>query len=99
MLLEEEMRRVIAFGYWKADWWRKQADRRSNAEEALFEGLQAYAAEHVHLELAFVEKVQEQWRDVRERAKLIIAELAGGTLSDHPSTVINVEIELDEDEL
>jgi hypothetical protein len=100
MLLEEEMRRVIVFGRWKADWWREQVDRRSDVERALSEGLQAYAMEHAHLELAFAEKLERGWHDVRERAKLVLADLASGARSDEPPpTIINIEVELDDDEI
>lgn len=99
MLVEEEMRRVIVFGHWKANWWHQQADRRSDVEDALSEGLRAYAAEHAHLERAFTEKVEKQWNDVRKRAQSVLAYLEGGARSDDPpSTVIDVEVELDEDE-
>lgn len=100
MLIEEEMRRVIAFGHWKVNWWRQQADRRSDVEAPLSEGLRAYAVEHAYLELAFAEKVERQWHDVRGHSKSVLADLAGGARSDDPPrTVIDVEIELDDDEL
>lgn len=100
MLIEEEMRRVIAFGYWKVDWWHKQVGRRSDVEDPLLESLRAYAAEHAHLELTFAEKVDKQWAGVRERAKLVLAGFGNGVHPDSiPATVIEVEVELDEEEI
>lgn len=92
------MRRVIVFGHWKVDWWHKQANRRSDVDDSLSEGLRAYAAEHAHLELAFVEKVDKQWADVRERAKLVLSGLTNGVHPDNTlaTTVIEVEVELDD---
>ncbi|KAH7904101.1 hypothetical protein BJ138DRAFT_1175416 [Hygrophoropsis aurantiaca] len=43
-LLKEEMRRVLAFFGWQADWWDRQASRRTDVSAAHAEGLQAYAA-------------------------------------------------------
>lgn len=42
VLLQEEMRRVIAFSEWKMQWWRDQAQRRA-ALPPLASGLRAYA--------------------------------------------------------
>lgn len=42
ILLQEEMRRVIAFFEWKAQWWRNQAQKRT-ASSSLVSGLVAYA--------------------------------------------------------
>lgn len=41
-LLQEEMRRVLAFFEWKAGWWRAQAHRREGPDDFL-SGLEAYA--------------------------------------------------------
>ncbi|OJT14077.1 hypothetical protein TRAPUB_9373 [Trametes pubescens] len=44
-LLLEEMRRVIAYCGWKANWWREQADRRGGSvSKAIERGLRAYSA-------------------------------------------------------
>lgn len=44
-LLLEEMRRVLAYCEWKANWWREQADRRSGGVSKVIErGLRAYSA-------------------------------------------------------
>jgi hypothetical protein len=43
ILIPEEMRRVLAFSEWKAWWWLRQAQKRSNISPALHSGLSAYA--------------------------------------------------------
>ena len=48
-LIQEEMRRVIAYFAWKAEWWRNQAECRTCDDAALAEGLQAYAARQVSI--------------------------------------------------
>lgn len=42
-LLLEEMRRVIAYFKWRAEWWREQAGRRGDVSSSLARGLTAYA--------------------------------------------------------
>jgi hypothetical protein len=48
-LIQEEMRRVIAYFGWKAEWWWNQARCRTCDNAALAEGLQAYAARQVSI--------------------------------------------------
>lgn len=96
MLLEEEMRRTIAFGQWKAEWWGKQAARRSNIEVGLAEGLRAYAAEHEFLENSLADKFENRWCDVRGRAQVVLASLAGDDLPESFPD-IHIDVELEED--
>ena len=42
-LVVEEMRRVVAFNTWKADWWERRATARANVSDELREGLVAVA--------------------------------------------------------
>lgn len=98
MLLEEEMRRVIAFGHWRANWWSEQDARRSNIEEGLAEGLHAYATEHAYLENALCDKLENQWRTVRARAKGVLASLAADQLPELSSDIIDIELDEDHDD-
>jgi hypothetical protein len=43
ILVREEMRRVIQYFDWKANWWVSQADCRTEASLGLKQGLHAYA--------------------------------------------------------
>lgn len=95
MLLEEEMRRTIVFGRWKAEWWGKQAPCRSNIEAGLAEGLHAYAAEHEYLENALADRLENKWRDVRDRAKVVLEALASHELPESFPD-IHIDIELDD---
>jgi hypothetical protein len=94
VLLDEEMRRVIDFGLWKAEWWSTQANKccslpnpLSDSADALLspplsedlqEGLRAYAAEHEALERAMTANLQQKWAGVRNKAKSMILELDNG---------------------
>ena len=43
-MLQEEMRRVLAYFDWKADWWRNQGGQRTNIDDpAISSGIKAYA--------------------------------------------------------
>lgn len=98
MLLEEEMRRVIAFGRWKAIWWSQQGECRSGLDDTLAEGLRAYASEHEYLEDALADKLEAKWRDVRARAQSVLAQLADGKAVINLPPSIDIEVELDEDD-
>jgi hypothetical protein len=99
MLVEEEMRRVIAFGRWKADWWKAQVTHRQGVENGLSEGLRAYALEHEALERDFANALEIKWHDVRNHAKSVLADLASGITSDYiPRVATNIEIELNTDD-
>lgn len=108
ILLDEEMRRVIDFGLWKADWWSTQANKRCSLpnplsdsadassslpiSEDLQEGLHAYAAEHEALERSMAAGLQKKWEGVRNKAQSTIAEL------DTNAERAN-DLELDDDDL
>lgn len=43
LLLREEMRRVLRYLEWQAQWWRDQATRRNNWDAATATGAEGYA--------------------------------------------------------
>ncbi|KAF9544440.1 hypothetical protein CPC08DRAFT_730279 [Agrocybe pediades] len=43
LLIEEEMRRVLTYHRWKADWWTKRASLRVHQDEAITRGIRGYA--------------------------------------------------------
>jgi hypothetical protein len=49
VLVQEEMRRVIAYHEWKASWWQSQAARRSEGDDAMLHGIAAYAKKQAYL--------------------------------------------------
>jgi hypothetical protein len=63
-LLLEEMRRVIEFLKWQAEWWGGRANSRSLESAVDQEGLAAYACRQAALRLSLVASFQHLWRDV-----------------------------------
>jgi hypothetical protein len=67
-LLEEEMRRVIAYSEWRAGWWSDLRHQETYGDETLRDGAAAYAAEHEGFELRFATTLKTKWQLVRARA-------------------------------
>ncbi|KAG2114604.1 uncharacterized protein F5147DRAFT_743818 [Suillus discolor] len=63
-LLFEEMRRVIAFLRWQAEWWSERHSSRVPESPAEQEGLAAYACRQAALRLSLVASFQDLWKDV-----------------------------------
>ncbi|KAJ7432065.1 hypothetical protein B0H11DRAFT_2165471 [Mycena galericulata] len=68
ILLEEEMRRVLAFCAWKASWWDDRRWVQKGVSPELAEGLCAYATEQAARERGWEGKWGSRWKKVRERA-------------------------------
>jgi hypothetical protein len=88
VLVEEEMRRTIEYGYWSAAQWGTRAGARAGTVED--EGLAAYAREQVDRETKTSEELTAKWARIREKGH---AFLAWETVSG--ATVV---IPLDDDE-
>ncbi|OBZ76108.1 hypothetical protein A0H81_03924 [Grifola frondosa] len=63
-LLDEEMRRVLAFHKWQASWWKEQAHRHEDVSSELAEGLEAYAERQAELRLAMRDRCCTAWANV-----------------------------------
>uniref|UniRef100_D8PLA4 CxC2-like cysteine cluster KDZ transposase-associated domain-containing protein n=1 Tax=Schizophyllum commune (strain H4-8 / FGSC 9210) TaxID=578458 RepID=D8PLA4_SCHCM len=66
-LLLEEMRRVIQTNRTDAADWQQRAIARSTDDERLREGLRSYALEHAARADARADRLEVQWKEVRER--------------------------------
>ncbi|KAF7420750.1 hypothetical protein PC9H_011268 [Pleurotus ostreatus] len=81
LLLEEEMRRSIAYCEWKAMYWDNAATTRSRPPEsndlALFEGVRAYAYRQASYERRRVVMWKRQWVAIQERATLVLTTQLG----------------------
>jgi len=63
LLLKEEMRRVIAFLGWKAEWWiARRTGRTDVTNKELLEGLQAYAEVQADLQKTLKEDFCAIWK-------------------------------------
>jgi hypothetical protein len=65
-LLEEEMRRVLQFLQWRADWWTSLVGLPAGKQEklALREGHAAYARKQAGYMQGLRDRFEHQWRDV-----------------------------------
>lgn len=98
ILLEEEMRRVLAFTHWQAMWWRDKGSARPTENPHLSEGLRAYAHEQAHSEQMRAVQLSNRWFLTRERAKIVAAALCNNTDMNFDATEIVVELEEDDDD-
>ncbi|KAF8151201.1 hypothetical protein K438DRAFT_1623891 [Mycena galopus ATCC 62051] len=74
VLVEEEMRRTIEYGYWSAGTWATREERRARTvEPELQEGLAAYAREQQWREIETCEKLEEKWAGVRAKGRAYLA--------------------------
>ncbi|KAJ7678410.1 hypothetical protein B0H17DRAFT_1236048 [Mycena rosella] len=97
VLVEEEMRRTIQYGYWEAgEWLQRSVAREGTFAPELEEGLKAYALEQTHCEAKTCEKLLGDWARVQEWGR---AYLARETLpSDRMGTMDQPAVEGDEDD-
>ncbi|KAJ7878541.1 hypothetical protein B0H14DRAFT_3083030 [Mycena olivaceomarginata] len=65
-LVEEEMRRVVAFLEWKAERWAVLRDERCSEglDEITLEGLSAYAQRQAQIQLDLRDVFSETWKDI-----------------------------------
>ncbi|KAJ7026606.1 hypothetical protein C8F04DRAFT_966262 [Mycena alexandri] len=74
VLVEEEMRRTIQYGYWEAgEWLKRSVARDDSTNEGLREGIKAYALEQAHREAKTCTLLKEKWAPWRERGQRYLA--------------------------
>lgn len=61
LILQEEMRRVIAWFEWKATWWEEQAARRTDCSPEILAGVSAYAHKQADLICRMARRFAEDW--------------------------------------
>jgi hypothetical protein len=81
-LLEEEMRRVLEFLDWHANWWEAQAARWAELETEMMEGLAAYAHRQSTIRRALRDHFAHIWRYVPDYIKLGVDEVEGEEQGD-----------------
>ncbi|KAJ7437712.1 hypothetical protein FB451DRAFT_1193107 [Mycena latifolia] len=96
VLVEEEMRQTIEFGYWAAAEWQLRASRRTGeVSKEVREGLVAYAREQSKREVDTCEKLQTQWAGIRAKGQVY---LTGEALATVEEVVIPLEQEEEREE-
>ena len=78
-LLNEEMRRVLHFCKWKANWWAKQVLLYKGLDAPLAEGLHTCAAKQADMEQQIHLAWSAKWVHARALAQPIIQGLFGET--------------------
>lgn len=73
VLVEEEMRRTIEYGFWSALEWGKRGTARKEVSSELTEGLMAYAQEQQDRELRTCTWLTEKWAPIREWGCIYLA--------------------------
>ncbi|KZP18442.1 hypothetical protein FIBSPDRAFT_893441 [Athelia psychrophila] len=59
--LVEEMCRILSYFEWKANWWRRQHDRHTDASPDVMRGLNAYADKQAALVTALGHSFAQKW--------------------------------------
>lgn len=98
ILLEEEMRRVLEFCNWKAQWWRERVapvhpESRGTIGPELAEGLHAYACEQVHREQQWAATWERKWAPVHARVAVVLRD---GLVDVAEDLLVPIEVELDD---
>jgi hypothetical protein len=98
VLLDEEMRRVLNFCEWKANWWIRQVPLRENVTGPLAEGLKAYTAEQADMEWRIHKAWSSKWCHARELAQPVIMAVMGeASLPTKDIDAGSIEFEIEED--
>lgn len=91
MLVEEEMRRTIAYGYWSScEWLERAGQRAGRVDGPLEEGLRAYAQEQSSREVTTCERLESNWAGIREKGRAYLAR--------ETTLGVEVRVSLDDDE-
>ena len=61
LLVTEEMRRVLCFLEWKAEWWTAQGSTHIDVSPDVADGILAYSAKQAHINHALAESFRKRW--------------------------------------
>jgi hypothetical protein len=81
-LLREDMRRVLAFLLWHADWWEREGGGWSGLDAEDAEGLFAYAQRQADVRRFLHEHFEHMWRYVDESISLGVSEVDGEEIDE-----------------
>ncbi|KAF9488152.1 hypothetical protein BDN71DRAFT_1499587 [Pleurotus eryngii] len=100
LLLEEEMRRAIAFCKWKAEYWDNAATTRCPDDINLREGIRAYTYRQAANERRRALQWKDKWQAIREHTRLVMNEQHGQIddgLTVPPALIVELDLEDDVD--
>jgi hypothetical protein len=90
LLLREEMRRVLEFLRWKADWWSRRIKSRTTADASLSEGLQAYCMEQSYVQSLLSITFRMLWKTPFKTARMRAWKVMSTTMTMTPTTMMTV---------
>jgi hypothetical protein len=61
MLIQEEMRRVIVYHQWKANWWRERALMQNHEDQVISSGISGYAHKQAAICVRMAEQCAWHW--------------------------------------
>ena len=61
MLIQEEMRHVIVYHRWKADWWQDRASTRNHGDQAVVSRISGYAHKQADICVHMAEQCAWHW--------------------------------------
>ena len=70
LLLREEMRRVLAFFQWQAEWWDERRNLLVGLSSDKEEGFIAYASKQAHIRRSLWTNFENMWRSSDELIQL-----------------------------
>ncbi|KDQ23965.1 hypothetical protein PLEOSDRAFT_1023882, partial [Pleurotus ostreatus PC15] len=102
LLLEEEMRRAIAYCQWKANYWANAETPRESLttqeDFVLHKGVRAYAPCQAEYERRRALQWEDKWCAIRERATLVLTSQLSQTGPDvlaAPALVVELDLDYD----
>lgn len=67
LIIQEEMRRVLAFFEWKSTWWLEQANQRQGLESSIESGVIAYAHKQANICLCMAARCAIYWLPIMKK--------------------------------
>ena len=61
LLIQEEMRCVIVYHKWRADWWRECVSRQNHEDQAISSGISGYAHKQADICVRMAEQCGQHW--------------------------------------
>ena len=61
LIIQEEMRRVLAFFEWKSTWWLEQGNQRQGLKSSIESGVVAYAHKQANICLSMATRCAVYW--------------------------------------
>jgi hypothetical protein len=86
IFIMEEMRRILRFSDWKAEWWVEQGGARSNISDELREGLTAYAAKQESILRILAMTFADEWYPELARSGLVPSDWPVRYLESHSTS-------------